>query len=35
MWPAVEQNLGYLNREVQRVIDKWSQELEKALDRAA
>ena len=35
MWPAVEQNLGYLNREVQRVIDNWSQELERTLDRAA
>ena len=35
LWPAVEQNLFYLNRELQDVIDKWSLELEKALDRAA
>jgi hypothetical protein len=35
LWPAVEENLFYLNRELQDVIDKWSLELEKALDRAA
>ena len=35
LWPAVEQNLFYLNRELQDVIDKWSLELEKTLDRAA
>ena len=35
LWPAVEQNLGYLNRELQSVIDKWSKTLEQELDRAA
>jgi hypothetical protein len=35
LWPAVEQNLGYLNRELQDVIDKWSAELERTLARAA
>lgn len=35
MWPAVAQNLGYLNRELQRVIDDWSKDLERELDRAA
>jgi len=35
LWPAVEENLFYLNKELQDVIDKWSLELEKALDRAA
>lgn len=35
LWPAVEQNLFYLNRELQEVIDKWSLELEKALGKAA
>lgn len=35
LWPAVEENLVYLNRELQDVIDRWSAELEKTLDRAA
>jgi hypothetical protein len=35
LWPAVEENLFYLNRELQDVIDRWSAELEKTLDRAA
>jgi len=35
MWPAVAQNLGYLNAELQDVIDKWTKTLEENLDRAA
>jgi len=35
LWPAVEANLGMLNRELQRVIDEWSQELEKDLELLA
>jgi hypothetical protein len=34
LWPAVEQNLFYLNRELQDVIDRWSAELEKTLKAA-
>jgi hypothetical protein len=35
LWPAVEANLGYLNNELQRVIDDWSKVLERELDKAA
>lgn len=33
LWPAVEMNIPRLNRELQKVIDRWSQELEKKVDR--
>lgn len=35
LWLAVENNLGYLNRELQHVIDMWSEELERTLGKAA
>lgn len=35
LWLAVEANLGYLNRELQHVIDRWSEELERTLGKAA
>ena len=35
LWLAVENNLGYLNRELQDVIDRWSEELERTLGKAA
>lgn len=35
LWRAVEANLGYLNRELQDVIDRWSEELERTLGKAA
>ena len=35
LWVAVENNLGYLNRELQDVIDRWSTELERTLGKAA
>lgn len=33
LWPAVEMNIPKLNRELQDVVDRWSKELEKKVDR--
>ncbi len=35
LWLAVEANLGYLHNELQDVIDRWSEELERTLGKAA
>jgi hypothetical protein len=35
LWPAVEANLGMLHNELQDVIDRWSEELERTLGKAA
>ena len=33
LWPAVEINIPKLNRELQKVIERWSEDLEKKVDR--
>jgi hypothetical protein len=33
LWPAVEINIPKLNRELQQVIERWSEQLEQKVDR--